>query len=632
MPRHKRQRPSWLPNWVPYKDGRILGLARQTNLAWISAILALSFFSMTVSYATEKSKFTSVKFVHSSRSNTILVLRVLSEITSVFLGATIYSTFEVVQWLLISRPDGIRFPQFLALQSSTSQLGLICLVFGRGLPANQWPMKPRVMSLIRLVAEVSIPVIAVLIMITHSRLLGNVNTYPAYIPIASTMQEYAFGMQPFNASVASQLGVMEDLLFNINYVTFLSNPLHSIDQSPHSDDCSRGIAVFSNHSCTRRVLMTQEYQMVDANLHLTKDQDSEVVLSKNQQIYELEYHDNIQVSDENLECNKIHSGPAYYNICTRNADDGWVQAALIACPADLVVIGKCVQDRSWESDAGYTTSLRPSFLNATVSYDRRIGSILDHKAESEPIPTYIDASDLLRAMTVILNTTIPSQVAADWNPILGPPSHFFGRLIAGHMYRISKVMENTPSARVKGVNALQSIIAMSLFYCQNGILAQTVLPFAPNANTTTTTTTTNARPNFHEGAFEGQDKTSLIALAETRYRVQVGRATLFAYVVLSGLALTICIIALVIGSICELIKFDAEPTLWPALDFWTQCRVEDKNGALVQAQKRADLAWTQGQDLFKELEGLKVTRRKRKTRDGMDWRVENDAPAHGFQF
>jgi hypothetical protein len=164
MPRHKRQRPSWLPHCVPYKDGRYLGLARQTLLAWTSAVLALAFFLMTVAYATEKSRFSAVKFVHSSRSNTILVLRVLSEAAGVFLGGAIHSTFEVVQWVLISRPEGIRLPQYLALQSSTSPLGLLVLALGQGLPASQWPMKPRVLSLLRLIAELAVPVLGVLIM------------------------------------------------------------------------------------------------------------------------------------------------------------------------------------------------------------------------------------------------------------------------------------------------------------------------------------------------------------------------------------------------------------------------------------------------------------------------------------
>ena len=164
MARPKRQRPLWLPKWIPFKDGRYLGLAKQTILAWVSALLSLFFFTLTVSYAAEKTKLSRLEFVRSSRSNTLLILHVLSEVASVFLDITIYSTFEVVQWVLISRPGGIRLAQFLALQSSTGPLGLISLVMGKGLPSKQWPVKPRVMALLRLVARLTVPVLAVLIM------------------------------------------------------------------------------------------------------------------------------------------------------------------------------------------------------------------------------------------------------------------------------------------------------------------------------------------------------------------------------------------------------------------------------------------------------------------------------------
>lgn len=124
----------------------------------------MAFFLMTVSYATQKSRFSSIKFVHSSRSNTIMVLRILSEAASLFLAGSVHSTFEVVQWVLISRPEGIHFPQFLALQSSTGPLGLLMIALGRGLPKSEWPMKPRFLSLLRLIAEAAIPLVGVLVM------------------------------------------------------------------------------------------------------------------------------------------------------------------------------------------------------------------------------------------------------------------------------------------------------------------------------------------------------------------------------------------------------------------------------------------------------------------------------------
>lgn len=164
MPRPKRQRPRWLPKWVPFKDGRYLGLAKQTLLAWTSTLLAVGFFCLTVTFAFGSSRLSKSRIFYSSQSNTILVLRIFSEAAGLFLAGTVHSTFEIVQWVLVSRPEGIHFPQFLALQPSTGPLGLIAIALGRGLPPSQWPFPPRLMSMLRLMAEVSIPLLGVLIM------------------------------------------------------------------------------------------------------------------------------------------------------------------------------------------------------------------------------------------------------------------------------------------------------------------------------------------------------------------------------------------------------------------------------------------------------------------------------------
>ena len=421
-------------------------------------------------------------------------------------------------------------------------------------------------------------------------------------------------MVPFNASVAGQLGVMEDLLFNINYFNFLVDTLHAVDITPDDSTgkCAQGVSLSGDESCTRRVLIAQELQNVDANLGLTQHPESEVVVSEHQQIYQLEYQDNVDVPKDNTSCRIFASGPSQYRFCSGNAADGLLHVAMIPCPNSLVLAGQCVQNTTWHSSPGFSVSLKPSFVNATVAYDRQQGGVVSHELETSPIPTHINSSDLLSAMEVILNVTVPEANSTDANPILGSTTHFFGRLAVAQMYRVSTIMASNPTtARFKGVNALQCFLGITLFYCQNGILSQTVLPFAPNA---TATQVAN-----QVGAYQKQKKTATVALASTHYELRVGRGTLIAYIVLSGLTLLICLLALIVGSVLELAQFDAEPTLWPSLDFYTQCRVEDKNGKVVSAQERIEMAWIYHRtELFRRIEGLRVTRRKRKMKNDRD--------------
>jgi hypothetical protein len=146
MPRNLRQRPAWLPSWVPYKDGRYLGLAKQTiicdrhgpNLTReVRTCLAIQY--------------------HPGPSRS---LRSAWRLSCCLRLCVIRSC----SMALISRPEGIQLPQFLALQWSTGPLGLLAIASGQGLPAAEWPMKPRLMSLLRLVAQAVVPSTGVLIM------------------------------------------------------------------------------------------------------------------------------------------------------------------------------------------------------------------------------------------------------------------------------------------------------------------------------------------------------------------------------------------------------------------------------------------------------------------------------------
>lgn len=420
-----------------------------------------------------------------------------------------------------------------------------------------------------------------------------------------------FGMEAFNGSVASELLGMRDMFFNMGYVAFLSDPLHAIDTTPRSarhGHCSRGMSLDQEHGCLRRLLLAQELQNVNANLPLSRESDSQVVLSMNQQVFSLEFQDNIETTKDDMKCKDFNSGPAWYTFCIGGDENGRIFARMVACPANLVVNQGCANDTAWRMSKGFSTSLELSYTYATVGYQRFDGRILWHEVESTPRPGSINASDVLDALGVILATNSTSPGLLPPNPILGSPTNFFGRLVAGHMYRVSRLNQSTNvEAHLKGTNALQNLLGITLFYCQNGILGQTVLPFVSNS--------TNITAHYGKGAFEKTPNTSLVSFADTWYKLNVGRATLYAYIALSGITLLICIIALIFGSLVELAKLDAEPTLYPTLDFYTQCRVEHGNGKVVSAHERVELAWIHdGRQMFRDIEPLRVRRRKRMAR------------------
>lgn len=134
--------------------------ARQIPFTWLSLLLALFFLIMTVVYASDSDLASGLRYVNSSSSHTLFVLRVLSELTGLFLISTINATFERIQWLLVSRKDGLHFPKFLALNAGTGVLGILTILCGRCITG----ITPRLCSAVRLISVIITPILGVLIL------------------------------------------------------------------------------------------------------------------------------------------------------------------------------------------------------------------------------------------------------------------------------------------------------------------------------------------------------------------------------------------------------------------------------------------------------------------------------------
>ena len=138
----------------------------QLPLSWTGALITIVLFALTVSYAMTAHLGKPAPWLQSSQSHTILLLRILSEATSIGLAMLIGSALERLQWMLISRSRGLSFPILLSLESRTGVQGLLKLLFLHG-----FALRTRLSSLMRLFLQLVVPVLSVLIMSTASRTL-----------------------------------------------------------------------------------------------------------------------------------------------------------------------------------------------------------------------------------------------------------------------------------------------------------------------------------------------------------------------------------------------------------------------------------------------------------------------------
>jgi hypothetical protein len=132
------------------------------NHGWVLIFLTLSLLVLTCLQARGSVLTRNVTLVNQSRSYSIFFLRIFSELAGISLAATISATLERIKWVMICRngPSRARFVDFLALQQSTTVLGLLSLATGVAVPF----VKTRVLSMMRLIFMVLVPGIGILIM------------------------------------------------------------------------------------------------------------------------------------------------------------------------------------------------------------------------------------------------------------------------------------------------------------------------------------------------------------------------------------------------------------------------------------------------------------------------------------
>ena len=135
---------------------------KQLPLTWSGAMITLVLFILTVNYAMTAGLGNGIGWLQSSQSRSILLLRVLSEATTLFLTLLVSTSYERLQWMLVSRSRGLSLPTLLSLEAGTGVLGLLHLSLLRGF---QW--WTRCSGILRLFIKLLIPVLAVVIMSTQ---------------------------------------------------------------------------------------------------------------------------------------------------------------------------------------------------------------------------------------------------------------------------------------------------------------------------------------------------------------------------------------------------------------------------------------------------------------------------------
>lgn len=132
---------------------------KQHSMAWLSNLLGIVLVILTTMYASGSYSMAVFRRVRTSSANTILVLRVLTELTSILLSINLALTLENIKWRLVTRIKGQKLPDFLSLVPGTSVIGLSQLALSEGSAWSSW----RFWSLGRLALLALLPILNVII-------------------------------------------------------------------------------------------------------------------------------------------------------------------------------------------------------------------------------------------------------------------------------------------------------------------------------------------------------------------------------------------------------------------------------------------------------------------------------------
>ncbi|PVH87145.1 hypothetical protein DL98DRAFT_581868 [Cadophora sp. DSE1049] len=516
---------------------------RQNALAWLSSFVSLLLLVLIVMYALRSYSMSNYQSVRSSSSRTILVLRVLSELTSILMVIMLALTMENVKWRFITRKQGQQLKNFLTLVAGTSMLGLLQLLFGKGLLFSSW----RFSSLLRLVLIALPPVLNVV-------LFSNINTQLSYHTDAAITGPFDGAMGDFNASIATSFALMIDSITGVGFADLLSDPRRALDIGPQAKNnlpCSLGVSKTDNQTCNQVFFMPGLVLDLD-QLRNAAHPEADLFVVNNSPGYMLNFTTSGVDVPFNLtkDCRVYGNEMAAFEICIRENDET-LKIKINQC-LKLPSVGEpnCLANREWQSSPGSTTSASISLRNATIGFSRLNSTIRTHHLADHWTTLEIGASDLLIAFDGFFEGVdsteiddLANEFINSFNAATGQNIKFAPVIIASYL-EISDQLYGSAAAQSRNAIALQSLLAFALFYCS-------FAPFKILPSIGADPASFNGTSVDVLGIAFNNSPNLTYYLASTTYELVVGFVTIWVYTALGGLLILLSWIGLCICTFTE---------------------------------------------------------------------------------
>jgi hypothetical protein len=197
-----------------------------------------------------------------------------------------------------------------------------------------------------------------------------------------------------------------------------------------------------------------------------------------------------------------------------------------------------------------------------MAYSRLNGTILSHEFTAmQETPAPVSATDILAVWDNLLGTADSEDLTYQAWVLLGfgPGSFMFPCVVGSFLNAVTAIAAENPAADTRGVNALQSLLAIPLYYGQTAFAERLAMSSLPSA----ALLGNSDELNIEAGVARGAE----IFLAFTQNQIVVDRVTVIVYVALGGLTLIVCFFTLGVATWSARGKMIPETSPFPLLDF-----------------------------------------------------------------
>ncbi len=221
-----------------------------------------------------------------------------------------------------------------------------------------------------------------------------------------------------------------------------------------------------------------------------------------------------------------------------------------------------------------------SFVNASVAYSRRNGTILSYQPVGTLQPANVPSHEIITALHSAFGNF--SDGLESLLPILSQPEklilfplYAYPVYIWGFLEGAKNLASSDPEFAARGHDTLASILAMVMYFGQPSVYAQALMTMNLTKGDSTTNASVIQALSSDLAATAPPDVP--IHIANLKFQIVVGKGTLMGYVALSSLTLLICFFLLVYSMITPGAARVPRTTSFPLWNIVVNCNIDAMN-------------------------------------------------------